>query len=498
MVEMVEHFPVLIVLLPLIAAPLCVAIRHGGSAWLLATLATWGSFAISIGLLLQVLDHGTVRYEIGNWVAPWGIEYVVDELNAYILLVITAIGSVVMPFALRSVPAEIGKRGVYLFYTMYLLCLSGLIGMTVTGDAFNVFVFLEISSLSSYTLISLGRNRKALYAAYQYLLMGTIGAIFFLIGVGLLYMMTGTLNMADLAARIDKVEDSRVIYTAFGFIVLGLGLKLAIFPLHAWLPNAYTFAPSVVSVFLAGTATKVSLYLLLRFIYTVFGHDLAFDKLLAGPLILVLAVAGIVVCSLVAVWQQNIKRILAFSSVAQIGYMLLGVSMGTVLGLQATLLHIFNHALIKAGLFLACGCILYRVGSIRIADLQGIGRRMPWTMMAFALCGLSLIGVPMTTGFISKWYLVAAALERGWWAAAVLVVLASLLALVYVGKVVQAAFFKQPAPGAVNLAEVREAPLLLLIPTWIVVVANFYFGIETDISADIAAQAAKQLMGAGR
>ena len=243
MVEMVEHFPVLIVLLPLIAAPLCVAIRHGGSAWLLATLATWGSFAISIGLLLQVLDHGTVRYEIGNWVAPWGIEYVVDELNAYILLVITAIGSVVMPFALRSVPAEIGKRGVYLFYTMYLLCLSGLIGMTVTGDAFNVFVFLEISSLSSYTLISLGRNRKALYAAYQYLLMGTIGAIFFLIGVGLLYMMTGTLNMADLAARIDKVEDSRVIYTAFGFIVLGLGLKLAIFPLHAWLPNAYTFAP---------------------------------------------------------------------------------------------------------------------------------------------------------------------------------------------------------------------------------------------------------------
>ena len=204
------------------------------------------------------------------------------------------------------------------------------------------------------------------------------------------------------------------------------------------------------------------------------------------------------VCSLVAVWQQNIKRILAFSSVAQIGYMLLGVSMGTVLGLQATLLHIFNHALIKAGLFLACGCILYRVGSIRIADLQGIGRRMPWTMMAFALCGLSLIGVPMTTGFISKWYLVAAALDRGWWAAAVLVVLASLLALVYVGKVVQAAFFKQPAPGAVNLAEVREAPLLLLIPTWIVVVANFYFGIETDISADIAAQAAKQLMGAGR
>ncbi len=495
---MAEHFPVLIVLLPLIAAPLCVALRHGGGTWLLATLATWGSFAISIALLAQVLEDGTIKYQLGNWVAPWGIEYVVDELNAYILLVVTAIASVIMPFAARSVPAEMGQRGVYLFYTMYLLCLSGLLGMTVTGDAFNVFVFLEISSLSSYALISLGRNRKALHAAYQYLVLGTIGATFFLIGVGLLYLMTGTLNMADLAARIDKVEDSRIIYTAFGFIVLGIGLKLAVFPLHAWLPNAYTYAPSVVSIFLAGTATKVSLYLLLRFIYSVFGHSFTFDKVVAGPLILVLAVAAIVICSLVAVWQRNIKRILAFSSVAQIGYMLLGVSLGTVMGLQATLLHIFNHAMMKAGLFLACGCILYRVGSMKLVDLQGVGRRMPWTMMAFTLCGLSLIGVPLTAGFISKWYLVTATLERGWWAAAVLIVLASLLALVYVGKVVQAAFFKEPETGVVNLAEVREAPLSLLIPTWILVFANLYFGIETDISADIAGQAAKQLIGASR
>ena len=495
---MADHFPVLIVLLPLIAAPLCVAARHGGVAWLLATLATWGSFAISVGLLMQVLDDGTVRYQIGAWLAPWGIEYVVDELNAYILLVITAIGAVVMPFAARSVPAELDRRAIYLFYTMYLLCLSGLVGMTVTGDAFNVFVFLEISSLSSYALISLGRNRKSLHAAYQYLVLGTIGATFFLIGVGLLYMMTGTLNMADLAQRVDKVEDSRIIITAFGFIVIGLGLKLAVFPLHAWLPNAYTYAPSVVSIFLAGTATKVSLYLLLRFVYTVFGHSFAFDKIFVGPLILVLAVAAIVICSLVAVWQRNIKRILAFSSVAQIGYMLLGVSFGTVIGLQASLLHIFNHALMKTGLFLACGCILYRAGSMKLADLKGIGRKMPWTMMAFVLCGLSLIGVPLTAGFISKWYLVAAAFERGWWAAAVLIVLASLLALAYVGKVVQAAFFKAPDNDVVELNQVKEAPLLLLVPTWLVVLANIYFGIETDISADIAYQAAKQLIGASR
>lgn len=492
------HLPVLIVLAPLLGALLCVLLRHRWLAWATAAAATWFAFAVAILLLEKVLNEGAVRYLLGGWLAPWGIEYVIDELNAYILLVVTGIASVVIGFAATSAPKEIARHQLFMFYSMFLLCLAGLLGMTTTADAFNVFVFLEISSLSSYALISLGRNRKALHAAYQYLVLGTLGATFFLIGVGLLYIMTGTLNMADLATRIDAIEDSRVTVAAFAFIALGLGLKLAIFPLHAWLPNAYTFSPSVVSIFLAGTATKVSLYLLLRFVYTVFGHSYAFGDLRIAPLLIVLAVAGIIVCSLIAIWQRNIKRLLAFSSVAQIGYMLLGVSFGTVIGLQAAMLHIFNHALMKAGLFMACGCLLYRCATMRLPDLQGIGRKMPWTMMAFALCGLSIIGVPSTAGFVSKWYLVTGALEKGWWPLAVLVVLTSLLALVYIGKVVQAAFFKNPEPGGPDLSAVKEAPLLLLIPTWILVFANFWFGIFTDISADVAFDAAKQMMGASR
>ncbi len=494
---MFAHLPVLQIILPLIAAPLCVLFRHGRAAWALATLVTWAALAIAILLLVQVLETGTIKYLLGGWLAPWGIEYVVDTLNAFILVIVSGIGAVAMPYALKSVDQEIDPRRHYLFYTLYLLSLTGLLGITITGDAFNIFVFLEISSLASYTLISLGKNRKALHAAYQYLIMGTIGATFYLIGVGLLYMMTGTLNIADLAQKIAPISDSRVVLTAFAFIVVGISLKLALFPLHLWLPNAYAYAPSFVTVFLAGTATKVSLYVLLRVIFTIFGAKLVFGELRVGVALLVLSIAGIVICSLVAIYQRNVKRLLAFSSVAQIGYMILGVSLGTVMGLTAGLLHVFNHAIIKSGLFMAIGCIVYRIGSARLTDMKGIGRHMPWTMAAFVVCGLSLIGIPFTAGFVSKWYLILATLERGWWPVAALIVMTSLLAVIYIWRVIETAYFQPAEKRPDSMPQIREAPAWMLVPTWILVLANVYFGIETTASLDVAEAAAKALMGSG-
>lgn len=489
------HLPILQVILPLIAAPVCLLMRQPLVCWAIATLISWLTFAVSVLMLIQVLDTGTIRYALGGWVAPWGIEYVVDNLNAFILVIVSGIGAVVTPYALRSVAGELPDRQIGLFYTMFLLCLAGLLGIVITGDAFNVFVFLEISSLSSYTLISLGRHRKALHASYQYLIMGTIGATFFLIGVGLLYMMTGTLNMADLAVRIQPIADSRIVLAAFGFIVIGMGLKLAMFPLHFWLPNAYAHAPSVVSVFLAGTATKVSLYVVLRFIFTVFGYDFSFGSQPLGLALLVIGIAGILICSLVAIYQVNVKRLLAWSSVAQIGYMLLGFSFATAIGVQAGLLHMFNHAIMKAGLFLAMGCVFLRIGSCRLDDIAGIGRQMPWTMVGFTICGLSLMGVPTTAGFVSKWYLVLSALEKGWWPVAVLVVLTSLLAVIYIWKVVEVAWFKEPTEA---VKRATEAPISMLVPLWIVVGANIWFGFETSGNVDVAKAAAKALIGAVR
>ena len=488
------HYAALQVVAPLIAAPLCVLLRRGILSWLVTVAISWIALAISIQLLIQVLATGTISYELGGWAAPWGIEYRVDSVNAFVLLIVSGISAVTAPYAHKTVVKEIPEDRHYLFYAAYLLCLTGLLGITITGDAFNVFVFLEISSLSSYVLISLGSERKALTAAYQYLVMGTIGATFFLIGVGLIYAMTGTLNMADIATRLDAVENTRTVLAAFAFITVGLGLKLALFPLHLWLPNAYAYAPSAVTVLLAATATKVAIYTMLRFVFTLFGSDFALDVTFLAEFLMALALVGVFAASITAIFQNNVKRMLAYSSVAQVGYMLLGVSFFSVTGLTGGIVHLFNHAMMKGALFMALGAVFYRLGSVHIDGMRGLGKQMPLTMFAFVLGGLSLIGLPLTVGFISKWYLILAALERGWWPIAGLILLSSLLAVAYIWRVVEAAYFREPAT---HHPRATEAPPALLVPTWILVLANFYFGIDTSVTVGIADNAAKVLLGSG-
>ena len=487
-----EHLPALQVIVPLVSAPLCLLLRNHRHAWAWSTATSWLALAIAVLLTQRVYAGGTLSYAIGAWATPWGIEYRIDMAGALMILVITTIGAVVMPYARRSVEHEIPKKLAGLFYTCYLLCLTGLLGIVVTGDAFNLFVFLEISSLSSYVLISLGATRRALTAAFQYLVMGTIGATFILIGVGLLYMMTGTLNMMDLSQRLPEVADTRTIRVAFAFVTVGVSIKLALFPLHLWLPNAYTYAPSVVSAFFAATATKVGIYVLLRFFFTVFGSQFSFAAMHVGEILMLLAVAAILIASLVAVFQDNIKRMLAYSSVAQIGYIILGISLATSAGVTAGMLHLFNHALIKCALFLAMGCIFLRLGSVELKDMHGLAKKMPWTMAAFVAGGLSLVGLPLTAGFISKWYLVSAVLADGYWPLAVLILASSLLALIYILRVVEAAYFN--APGA-NLHKVREAPVSMLIPAWLLIGANIYVGVNASLITDIAYQGAGILLG---
>ncbi len=491
MSSVLSHSPILVVLLPLLAGPLCMLFGNRTIAYFVSILASLCSFLLSVYLLSLVSDGTVLSYHLGGWAPPLGIEYRVDAANALVLVIVSVISILTLPYARKSIEGEIAEKHHTLFYACFMMCFTGLMGVTITGDAFNVFVFLEVSSLSTYVLVALGaeKDRRALSAAYDYLILGTIGATFFVIGLGLIYMATGTLNMVDLAERITSLENNRTVRSGFAFIVVGMGVKVAIFPLHRWLPGAYTYAPSAISAFLAATATKVAIYVVMRFIFLVFSTKFGFEKDTLTFIFFPLAIVAMFAASFTAVYQVNLKRLLAFSSVAQIGYMLLGISLFTVTGLSAAMVHLFNHALTKGALFFAIGAIIYRIGSPMLPNMAGLGRKMPWTSAAIVIGGLSLIGVPGTVGFVSKWVLLKAALEQNYWLVSLAIVLSSLISIVYVWKIIEQLYL-QPAKSD---DAITEAPLSLLIPTWILILGSVWFGVNAEFTVQVSTTAAESL-----
>jgi multicomponent Na+:H+ antiporter subunit D len=490
-----SHLPALQVAVLLLGVPFVAIMRARHLAWAAATAISLLGFAIAVQLTRTVFAGGPLDYDVGGWPAPYGIALHVDAFSVLMLLVVTGASSLTLLAAHRTLGDEVGAVREPLFYAAWLLVAAGLCGILVSGDAFNVFVFLEISSLATYVLVAAGRDRRALLAAFNYLVMGTMGGSCYLIGVGLIYMMTGTLNLADMVVRVGDVADTRPVMLAAAFITIGLALKAAVFPLHLWLPDAYTRAPHLVTAFIAACSTKVVLYILFRFDFMVFqsnapGHGLQFAGLLMP-----LALVAMLVASVIAIYQQDVKRMLAWSSIGQLGYVLLGASMLSAAGLAAGIIHLFNHALIKATLFFAIACLGTRLARLELRDLSGIARQMPWTMAAFVAAGISLIGVPGTAGFISKWHLVSAALETG--TPGILLVAAiltsSLLAVVYIGRVVEQGYFSAPVDAGARAH--REAPIWMLLVTWLGVGGNVYFGVQPGVPLALARSAATTLLG---
>lgn len=490
---MLAHSPILQVIIPLLAAPLIVLLRKRDLAWILAVTATALSFLMSSRLFMTVSETGTpIIYELGGWAAPIGIIYVIDATNALVMPVIAGISFVITLVSRPFVENEIDARDQTLFYSAWMLTIAGMLGQVATNDAFNVFVFLEISSLSAYALVAIGAGRdpRALPAAFNYLILGTIGATFYVIGIGLLYMLTGTLNMGDLAARLPMIGDTHTGFAALAFIALGLFLKIALFPLHFWLTPAYSHAPSAVSALMAATATKVSVYVLIRLLFGVFGIEFP-GMNEVGTVLLWLGVIGAFAGTLAAIWESDLKRLFAQSSIAQLGYMAIGMGLMSSAGLAAAFIHLVNHALMKGAIFLALGGLAMQIGKVSLSSIAGIGRQAPMTVAALLFGGLALIGVPLTAGFISKLYLIRAQLEQQAFVIVFLTVISSVLALVYVWKIVEAAYMRERPEGVVA---VKETPAMWL-GAWVLVAATFYFGIQAEALIDAAHQAAENLLG---
>jgi multicomponent Na+:H+ antiporter subunit D len=503
-----HNLPALVIVAPLLAGLVTPFFGTGTRAWAWVTLVSWAVLAMSIGMVLQVHDqiprwHGFPHYPMSSWKVPWAIEYKVDAVNSFVVLIVASIGAVVTTFSRASLTKEIPADRLHFFYAVWLLCQVGLLGITITGDAFNVYVLLEVASLASYALVGMGkeRDRRALTASMNYLVLGSVGACFILLGIGTLYMVTGTLNMEDMGAQVRAITAGwergdlsfrKTVVTGYAFLIVGFSLKLALFPLHFWLPNAYTYAPSVVSALLAATATKVGAYGAIRFIFTILGSKFCFETLPSGTLLLFFAGLGILFGSYVAIRQTNVKRLMAYSSIGQIGYIALGVGLANESGLTGALVHLFNHALTKGGIFLALAAVAYRVGGTSLGHLQGLGRRMPFTMAALTAGGLGLIGVPLTAGFVSKWYLVVGAIQGKQIFLAGVVLAGSLLALVYLWRVIEAVYFRPPSESS---AGATEAPASLVVAAWILVGASVYFGIDSSTTSHLAGEAARSLLG---
>src|SRR6056300_1951680 len=380
------NLPALLVVVPLLLAPFSAVLPIAGLAWVLALVGTGISFLAAL-MLQSVTENGVrISYHLGNWEPPWGIEFVVDSAASLTLVVMSGLGFLATLAARRLVAIEIADKDSSKFYAAWLLVVGGLFGLVMTADAFNLFVFLEISALASVILIGMGAgtDRRALVAGYHYLVIGAVGATFYVIGVGFIYAITGTLNMGDMASRLPDAAGGAALYVGFGFMVAGMLVKAAIFPVHIWLPAAYGYAPSAVSSLLAAIATKAALYVLARMLFTLFEGVPAITEIALNYVIIPLSLAGIFVGTIMAIYEKDIKLLLAHSSVAQIGYIALGFGLASAAGVSASFIHIANHALIKGGLFMAVGSFVAALGNrANMNSFVGIGRRMPITAAAF-------------------------------------------------------------------------------------------------------------------
>ena len=481
-----RHLPILQVVVPLLISPFCVILGSRNLARILMVSTAVVMFAISAMLLGGVFNGEVYIYHLGGWAAPWGIEYRVDHLTAFVLFTINLIHLLASIFCLGRTDDNIGHAARPVFYTAWLLCIAGLNGMVVTNDAFNVFVFLEISSLSAYMLISCGRDPKAILAAYRYLIVGAVGATFVLLSIGLLYMQTGTLNISDLSRIIAERGADRTIIMALSFFIIGIGIKCAIFPLHDWLPNAYSFAPNSVTVLLSGTATKVALYVMLRFLHDLFGANFSFTEMPLDIVLILCAILGMLLAPIAALRESNLKRMFAWSSVAQISYIVMGIGIGTTAGTAAALLHLFNHSIIKAAIFMAVGIVIARTGTARIKLLGGVAHGHRFACYAMLFGGLGLIGIPGTVGFVSKWVLVTAAVEKGWWWLAIPVLVGSLASAAYVWRMVETLWTKPTAMEGGSAAIARSKYPTVMEGGSADIAGSKYLPVMEGGSADIA------------
>lgn len=485
-----SHLPIVLVVVYLVAAfllPLLSRIKGFRPAWF-AMAANVAGLALAVATVFNLAKSGTYSYFLGGHAAPVGIEFSIDWVTVLLHLTINIISLMIVIYCVRDLSREVkpGHEGWY--YTLFFLLLAALNTLAMAFDMFTIFVFTEIGTLTACALVAIKPKALCVEAAFKYLILSTLGSGMILLGISLVYMTTGHLNIGAVAQLLPAAFELYPlnILVALSLFIIGLGIKAALFPLHIWLPDAHSSAPTPSSALLSGLVVKLFIVVLGRLIFQMFGPGL-FGQVPIPEVILLLSTFGIFAGSLMAISQTDIKRMLAYSTVAQVCYIFIGFALVSRSGIEGGLLHIFNHAVMKSLLFLAAGCIIYKTGIRRIGDLVGIGYRLPLTMVAFSVGALSMVGIPGFSGFISKLTLAFGALEAGKPFYLAVIVISSLLNAVYYLPIVVRAFFGRPH----NRFQWDKLPVLLLAPVIVLALVNIYFGIFPGSLQELVRMAAK-------
>ena len=482
------HGLVLLVVCPLVGAAVIPALCRGrpGPAWLLALLVVALTLLAGVELIARYLEVGRFAYAVGGWAAPYGIELRFDAFAA-LSVAFTLIFALSLIFARRTLTTKHPA----LFYSLMLINLGGLNGFMITGDLFNLFVFAEVFSVSAYALVAMSGRRLASLAALKYLLLGAVSSMLILLAVGVIFAQTGTVNMVDAGVRLAAAESGLPGALALALLTIGFLVKAALFPLHVWLPDAHASAPGPVSAVLSAVVVKAGVIGIIR-IYEIFGESGAISLAPLQSLLIWLGAIGALFGAMAALVQRDLKRMLAWSTVTNIGYIAIGLGIGSATALAGASAHILNHALIKSALFLTAAALIHGAGLRHIDDLRGLGEKMPLTAMALVVAMLALAGVPPTAGFVGKWQIALAALQAELPFLLVVIIAGGLLVLAYAVRVINVLFFQ--APVHVSVLEAREASPSMLLPILVLAGLSLVMGLLGSPVLDFFAPAVAALV----
>lgn len=416
-------------------------------------------------MLLSILTLGNNSvYEMGKWKAPIGIVLVLDGLSAFMLITISVISFMATLYSVRYMERYTSKLR---YYSLFLLMVAGMNGVVLTGDMFNLFVFMEIAAIASYALVGFGCQNEELEASFKYLVLGSVASTFILFGIALLYGLTGTLNMADIA---NKLTGGNLVLFSLSLFVMGFGLKAALVPFHAWLPDAHPSAPAPISAMLSGVVIKaLGVYALARIIFNVFGLS---D--VASEVLLILGTVSMIAGAFLAIGQWDIKRLFAYSSISQIGYVILGIGLGTPLGILGGLFHLANHAVFKSLLFLDAGSVEYATGTRRLDKMGGLSKKMHVTGVSSMIASLSICGIPPFSGFWSKLIIIWACIEAGHPVYAFWATLVGIITIAYYMKVQLYGFLGKLGDA---WKDIKEVPGLMRVSMGILALLCVFMGL---------------------